>query len=199
MCVCIYMEMGNGNPVERVPTKIVFLDIDGVLNSYRNALNLSQLVDKALLKILKRILDETGAVIVLSSNWRYYTQTRHTLNTLLTEDGIQCPISCTPRLECNRLDEIIFWLQDNTDFNENRLKHVVIEQTVSKRQQDLPESQYRLSSGQMHVTHWIAIDDMDLCSQGKNTAHIANRFIHVDMNTGLTEANADLAIKLLNQ
>lgn len=57
--------------------KIVFLDIDGVLNtrSYRKALGLdyfSQLVDRAKLPYLQRIVAETDAKIVLSSSWRKY-------------------------------------------------------------------------------------------------------------------------------
>ena len=54
--------------------KVIFLDIDGVLNSAvyqeecggREASN----VDDTRLPLLNRIVEETGAVIVLSSSWR---------------------------------------------------------------------------------------------------------------------------------
>ena len=53
--------------------KVVFLDIDGVLNSVafdRERTNGQGNIDKTRLPLLKQILDETGALIVLSSSWR---------------------------------------------------------------------------------------------------------------------------------
>ena len=54
--------------------KIIFLDVDGVLNS-RNTTRMtswgSTFVEDALVQNLKHIIDETGAGVVLSSNWRY--------------------------------------------------------------------------------------------------------------------------------
>src|SRR5882757_8472983 len=53
--------------------KIIFLDIDGVLNckSTPNPRNFPYIVDPKHLKRLKRLLDRTEATIVLSSTWRY--------------------------------------------------------------------------------------------------------------------------------
>lgn len=54
--------------------KILFLDVDGVLNCvYTNRLtkNGFRFVDKVEIKRLNHIIDETGAKIVLSSDWRY--------------------------------------------------------------------------------------------------------------------------------
>jgi histidinol phosphatase-like enzyme len=59
-------------------TKVVFLDVDGVLNNdktERYPSNLEELfspfvLDKENITQLKRILKETGAKIVLSSTWR---------------------------------------------------------------------------------------------------------------------------------
>lgn len=45
---------------------IIFLDIDGVLN-YENSKNK---VEEEKVKLLKEIVDQTGAEIVLSSDWR---------------------------------------------------------------------------------------------------------------------------------
>lgn len=54
--------------------KIIFLDIDGVLNSriYDGERNLDELsnIDESRLPLLKKLVDETGAKIVLSSTWR---------------------------------------------------------------------------------------------------------------------------------
>ena len=53
--------------------KIIFLDIDGVLNCSKtpNPRKFPYVVDRKLLRRLKRLLDRTGAKVVLSSSWRY--------------------------------------------------------------------------------------------------------------------------------
>ena len=54
--------------------KVVFLDIDGVLNSraYDRKRNWNEQtdIDETRLPLVKKIVDETGAKIVLSSTWR---------------------------------------------------------------------------------------------------------------------------------
>jgi Swiss Army Knife RNA repair-like protein len=53
--------------------KIIFLDIDGVLNCSRtpNPRKFPFIVDPILLDRLRRLLEATGAEVVLASNWRY--------------------------------------------------------------------------------------------------------------------------------
>lgn len=50
--------------------KIIFLDIDGVLNSAHNWPE--NLLSQSLTDNLKRIVDKTGAKIVLSSSWKNF-------------------------------------------------------------------------------------------------------------------------------
>jgi hypothetical protein len=52
--------------------KIIFLDIDGVLNCDKtpNPRKFPYIVDKKLLERLKRLLERTKAKVVLSSSWR---------------------------------------------------------------------------------------------------------------------------------
>ncbi len=54
--------------------KVVFLDIDGVLNSriYDRKRNLHEMsnIDESRIPLVKKIVDRTGAKIVLSSTWR---------------------------------------------------------------------------------------------------------------------------------
>jgi hypothetical protein len=56
--------------------KVLFLDIDGVLNTDRYVLRRDWCtqgnIDETHLPLLRRILEETGAVIVLSTSWRTY-------------------------------------------------------------------------------------------------------------------------------
>jgi hypothetical protein len=53
--------------------KVIFLDIDGVLNCNKttNPRGLPFVVDRRLLARFRRLLDRTGAKVVLSSTWRY--------------------------------------------------------------------------------------------------------------------------------
>ena len=53
--------------------KVIFLDIDGVLNCKRtsNPRKLPYIVDKRLLLRFRRLLEQTGAKVVSSSTWRY--------------------------------------------------------------------------------------------------------------------------------
>ena len=53
--------------------KIVFLDLDGVLNCRKtdNPRKFPFIVDPILLTRLNRLLELTGAQVVLASNWRY--------------------------------------------------------------------------------------------------------------------------------
>jgi len=53
--------------------RIIFLDIDGVLNCKRpsNPRKLPYIVDRALLERFTRVVARTGADVVLSSTWRY--------------------------------------------------------------------------------------------------------------------------------
>lgn len=48
---------------------IIFLDIDGVLSDYDSGYNIS--AEK--IEMLRKIMDETSAKIVMSSSWRYGT------------------------------------------------------------------------------------------------------------------------------
>lgn len=53
--------------------KVIFLDIDGVLNSYIHDRERSEKdgnIDRTRLVLLKELVDRTGAKIVLSSSWR---------------------------------------------------------------------------------------------------------------------------------
>ena len=59
--------------------KVIFLDIDGVLNSDEyfdkienlNVQGIEREIDVNKIKLLKRAVDETKAKVVLTSSWRY--------------------------------------------------------------------------------------------------------------------------------
>lgn len=49
--------------------KIIFLDVDGVLNS-QATLNVDESLEDSLILRLKKIIDATGAKLILTSSWR---------------------------------------------------------------------------------------------------------------------------------
>jgi len=89
--------------------KVVFFDIDGVLNTRQtpNPRQLPYVVDKTLVRRFKRLLARTKAKAVLTSTWRYdpaglFSARRY---------GIPF-IGCTPDLAHRpRRDEIRAWLK----------------------------------------------------------------------------------------
>eukprot|EP00931_Biecheleriopsis_adriatica_P056299 TRINITY_DN3335_c0_g1_i3.p1 TRINITY_DN3335_c0_g1~~TRINITY_DN3335_c0_g1_i3.p1 ORF type:complete len:135 (-),score=13.10 TRINITY_DN3335_c0_g1_i3:24-395(-) len=88
--------------------KILFLDVDGVVNIPRG-------MDKGLLNNLKSIVDETGCKIVLSSDWRNAAQTRNEIRNILRSLGMDF-ISCTPptrSLQNRRPEEILEWIESH--------------------------------------------------------------------------------------
>ena len=98
--------------------KVIFLDIDGVLNSdeYLDKVKNSDIqgierdVDVEKVKLLKRAIDETGARVVLSSSWRYTRNARY-LKELLANYGIR--VDSTPYIRDERGLEIKKWLSEN--------------------------------------------------------------------------------------
>lgn len=104
--------------------KIIFLDVDGVLNcekTQRVTRNGYLFVSGRKIKLLQKIVKETGAKIILSSDWRYnrddpelngdFLQLRDELNRY----GIQIS-GYTPYISWpNRGREIDLWLKDNQE------------------------------------------------------------------------------------
>lgn len=102
-------------------TKILFLDIDGVLNSAHvlDTQKRGDAIDRDMVSRINHIIDATGCKIVISSTWRLY-HSLFAINKRLTSEGMHdnLIIGKTPRLDAhyyNRADEILRWLKDNDD------------------------------------------------------------------------------------
>lgn len=105
--------------------KIIFLDVDGVLNSndYYKSLEDTHGYDKDIdlekVKLLKEIVDATGAEIVLSSTWRILRETDESpalatfvhLENVLKEHGMEIK-DYTPVIKGIRPLEIATYLED---------------------------------------------------------------------------------------
>ena len=116
-----------------ISNKIIFLDVDGVLNSQSYLLgckendNSEREIDEECVKNLKTIVDKTGADIVLSSTWRRMKDDHKLaihLNTILDKYGLHIS-GKTPWIHGNRPEEIKVWL-DNYISKGNRIKSFVI-------------------------------------------------------------------------
>ena len=104
--------------------KIIFLDIDGVLNSkaydYKRNWNEQTYIDETRLPLLKKIVDETGARIVLSSTWREHWEKQSEkcdgdgiyMNNTFQKFGLEI-YDKTPYLglSADRPEEIKAWLE----------------------------------------------------------------------------------------
>ncbi len=118
--------------------KYIFLDIDGVLttisesmdtdnllywkdNSWAKNLNVHYPFNEDCVKILNDILKETGAEIILSSDWRKH-RTLEQLDIIFKNNGvIKSPIDITPNYRNNysnfeyaRSVEIVHYIAENT-------------------------------------------------------------------------------------
>lgn len=94
--------------------KVVFLDVDGVLNSKQDGNSIRVRTDLHL-RLLREIVKVTGAKIVLSSSWRCGPVTAiKNLKNRLAEYGLEI-MDSTPVLSGSscRGDEICQWLYNN--------------------------------------------------------------------------------------
>jgi len=124
--------------------KVIFIDIDGVLATAPcwdmktdNKWN-AYPFDKKAVKVFNKILEETGAEMVLSSDWKYHYTMDQIKKIFLEFNGvIKAPFDATPMLPTNgadleggRVSEINLWLKENKE--------------------------------KLNITHWVAIDDLKM-------------------------------------
>ena len=105
--------------------KVVFLDIDGVLNSnlydrqIRTATDGN--IDESRLDLLKQLVEQTGAVIVLSSSWRKHWDMDpaggdaigRELNTVFRKHGLKIGGKTPCLASGERAEEIRTWLTEH--------------------------------------------------------------------------------------
>jgi hypothetical protein len=106
--------------------------------------------DKKAIKILNKILEETGAEIVVSSDWKLYA-TLEELGDYYEEQGIiKKPIALTDNLkDCTVHGDDFIW---STMWDSEQMRTIEIKQYLH----DHPE-----------VTHWVAIDDLNMGKIGE--------------------------------
>ena len=123
--------------------KVLFLDIDGVLNSRRSCIAFGgyphevtghprQMFDEVAVALIRGIVKQAGAKVVLSSSWRIVDDHGH------IGQGLDMPIiDATPVLAGKRGEEIAAWLaahpevetyaivDDDSDMLDGQLPHFI--------------------------------------------------------------------------
>lgn len=162
--------------------KIIFLDIDGVLNVYSEGRDrFGATFHNHLVENLRSVIEATGAQIVVSSTWRFAglsVMKEMWAERNLPGEVIDITIDCHQLVEEGRFEfmdqverghEIQIWIDEH------------------------PE-----------ITNYVIFDDDNdmLQSQRQNFVRTANNINHpdcVDIGYGLTKICAEKAIRILNQ
>jgi len=94
---------------------ILFLDVDGVLNTESSVKRNRFALEDNLLSRLGEVIKKTGCKIVLSSTWRLHQPCMDVLFERLRQHGLDSVIIDVTRdiKGAHRTDEIISWLQQN--------------------------------------------------------------------------------------
>lgn len=151
--------------------KVLFLDIDGVLNDHAKHANGYCGTKPECVAEMNRVLAATGCKIVISSAWRYMvlcgSMTLNGLEQLLLTHGL----ACNGRL-------IGFTRRD-------------VSAEVSDRGAQIRE--WLMLHGS-DVERYAVVDDLDL-----GISECGHPFVQTDGARGLTEADADRLIELLGR
>ena len=100
--------------------------------------------DKKAVKVLNQILEETGAEIVVSSDWRLHATLEEIGEYYLSQGIIKKPIAFTKRyIGCDKPDEFE-WTR----------------RTMYEQQRCIEVRQYL--TDHPGVTHWVCVDDLEL-------------------------------------
>lgn len=153
--------------------KIIFLDVDGVLNSsdfndhcrelYWVDPMMEEVLDIEAIMTVRYIMEQTGAAVVMSSSWREFPDAKWKATMWLNLCGVEVvdstPILPGPRQWDYRNNEITAWLA----------KH--------------PE-----------VTNYVILDDQPMVYEQQ-----MRRQVLTTMQKGLLREHADKAIEILNR
>ncbi|EAN92076.1 hypothetical protein, conserved [Trypanosoma cruzi] len=155
-----HLTVANRVPIDG--TKILFLDCDGVVSPFGG-----KMFAPKQMSLLRTIIAETGAKIVLSTSWRMSEFGREEVARQLATNNMPNYISCTPYFhDKSRAVEILSWIETNKE--------------------------------RYNIVNFVALDDINLPATAPNRAFFARHAITTNAFTGLTEADAKEAIRLLD-
>jgi len=179
-------------PVED-PSKVIFLDVDGVLRPLTAGGFRSMMVDgewalraetadfiSGALLALRHIVETTGAIIVLSSEWRRDQPMRDGVDNILTEYEMRPCATWTP-----------------TDLARDMGTENPFKAFTERRAREI--SQWLSTNPQ--VKQWVVIDDINMADadldRKPGTLLMAPRIVQTHRKIGLTMEQAKAAVRLL--
>ncbi|NBU82560.1 MAG: hypothetical protein EBS55_13020 [Flavobacteriaceae bacterium] len=130
--------------------------------------------DKKAVKVLNQVLEETGAEIVVSSDWRLYATLEELGDYYLSEGIIKKPIAFTKRyIGCDKPDEFEW-----------------VRRTMYEQQRCIEVRQYLIDNPE--ITHWVCIDDLELGEKdtyGREQKWGLSNFVHTPReNEGIKQS-----------
>lgn len=158
--------------------KVIFLDIDGVLNSEEYLHNEvpafgENQIDPQAVDLLNQLVSATGASIVISSSWRHIWPFEK-IGQMLAQRGFEFS------------DRVIDKTPD--DWHEG-FRGNEIEQWLA-----LWKERLRIDEEAEAITSYVIIDD----ASDFNSEQMC-RFVHTNFSVGLTPADVQKATKILNR
>ncbi|MCB2290892.1 hypothetical protein LGK97_14185 [Clostridium sp. CS001] len=157
--------------------KVIFLDIDGVLNSEEFLkINQSEMIDRNSVAILKSLIDKTGAVIVMSSGWRLWFD-----DNMMPKDGYS---QCLYDVLC----EFNIKIFDKTpDFSTEEIRTKKTFSHVKSKEIIAWLSKHE------NVYKYVVLDDLDLKNE-----EINSHLVRTNAQVGITEDDAKSAIVMIS-
>eukprot|EP01083_Nonionella_stella_P033424 91519_1 len=169
------IEGEKNGPIE--PIKILFLDIDGVMNGWHDVRDDTQNVLKpACLERLQQIIDHTHCKIVLSTARRACEEIKHSIEREFIKAGIQWNdvyIGDTPLLHAGTSQE------------QQRLIEIATYLERIKRDQ------------KFRVEGWVVVDDLSLDNADHDKQMLKGRFVQTDGRIGISDIDVTQIINIL--
>ncbi len=162
-------------------SKVLFLDIDGVLNSnfwndsHQTEISDGTLIDEEKIKLLALLVKETGAEIILHSGWRFWF------------DAELKPL-CT---EAVKLAEL---LKKENLYISGVTPDLTTEEIRNTKKFSLVKADEILLWISLHnnIAGWVVLDDLDL-----HNDQVRQHQVQTDPTIGLTPADVKQAVKIL--
>jgi hypothetical protein len=138
--------------------------------------------DTKSVKVLNEILEETGAEIVVSSDWKLYATLEELGDYYESQGIIKRPIALTPNIQnCTVHGNLFMW---SPRWESEQLRTIEIKQYLH----DHPE-----------ITHWVSVDDLNMGKNGeewKDEWAIDNFVLTPKSNEGIKQSG--VKEKILN-
>lgn len=162
-------------------SKVLFLDIDGVLNSnfwndsHQTEISDGTLIDEEKIKLLALLIRETNAEIILHSGWRFWFDA-----------------ACKPL--CPEADTLVKLLEKENLSISGVTPDLTTEEIRKSKKFSLVKADEILLWISLHnnVTEWVVLDDLDL-----HNDQIRRHQVKPNPTIGLTLENVKQAIKIL--